>query len=187
MDLNMTSPHICHIFKIMALFKRLPQLRMGLKDGACRNFSQKLKWLSSFKQSPEKLPQCGVQSWNTLRRIQGGTWWVKSKSVASKRMDVRRERVKGTETIDWTDLSGRMYIRRERVSWPLSTISAKSGRQLPTGGRWPVMMALPRVTRALFGLVKILILTQPNDFLSCKWGWATMGLKDEAHRNFSQK
>jgi hypothetical protein len=65
------------------------------------------------------------------------------------------------------------------IAQPLSLISTKSGR-------WPVMMALPHVTCALFGLIKIIILTQPNNFLSCKWGRAIMGLKDGAHRNLAK-
>ena len=64
------------------------------------------------------------------------------------------------ETTDRTDLAGGRTSEDRGIAHPLSSISAKSGRRLPTGGRWPAMTASPRETRASFGLVKIIILTR---------------------------
>jgi hypothetical protein len=46
-------------------------------------------------------------------------------------------------------------LEERGITQLLSLISAKSGRQLPTDGRWPVMMALPCV----IWTHKIIILT----------------------------
>jgi hypothetical protein len=54
-----------------------------------------------------------------------------------------------------------MGVRRERNNLLYSN-SAKLSKQLPTGGRWLAMMALPHATHVSFGPHKNIILIQLN-------------------------